>query len=142
MTLPDTRTRVAKAQRFFARLHSFDLECPRCGDVYVIRLAKKKTSQPSPHWDPWTARFTCTNSACGKTYLLGILAWPIVSAPRVASSPPADQVPNERQLAQLRKEGGGWWMPDAEGQRYQRPHTTNLTTEEARTDHDDPDDFD
>lgn len=137
----DNRQRVAKATRFFARLHAFDLECPHCGDVYQIRVgeARVKSQKASPNWDPWTGRFTCTNNRCGKRYVLGILAWPIVAAPRVASSTPADQVPSPRQLAGLRKEGGGFWMPDAEGQRYPRPYETNLTTEPERPDNDEDD---
>lgn len=140
MTL-DNRPRIAKATRFFARLHSFDLECPHCGDVYQIRTGaiRKASLKESPNWDPWTGRFTCTNKRCGKVYVLGILAWPIIRAPRVASSTPADQVPSPRQLAALRKEGGGFWMPDEEGQRYPRPHETNLTTEPERPENDDDD---
>lgn len=137
MTL-DTRQRLTAAQRFFARLHSFDLECPHCGDVYTIRLGatRAKGKGSAAPYDPMTARFTCTNKGCGRAYVLGILAWPIVAAPRVASQPPADQVPSPRQVAALRKEGGGWWMPEGEGQRYPRPHETNLTTEEDRPDDD------
>lgn len=90
-----------------------------------------------PNWDPWTARFTCTNAQCTRQYVLGLLAWPIIPASRVASAPPADQVPGPRQLAQLRREGGGWWLPDDAGQRYVRPHETNLTTEEERPDDED-----
>jgi hypothetical protein len=143
MSLSDPpRTRLAGSTRFFARLLSFDLECPHCGDVYQIRsgMARKaggrKFKHPShdPNWDTWTARFLCTNKACGKTYVLGILAWPIIPTPHVASTPPADQVPDPRQLAQMRKEGGGWWLPDREAQRYPRPLETNLTTEEERPD--------
>ena len=149
MTL-DTRQRIQKSQRFFARLASFDLECPACGDVYQIRLgsarkhstSKRDRERQHPNWDPWTARFTCTNKECHRTYVLGLLAWPIIRANRVASSPPADQVPNIRQLAQMRKEGGGWWLPEEEGQKWQRPLETNLTTETERKDHEDPDDFD
>lgn len=137
----DTRQRIARAHRFFARLHSFDLECPHCGDVYQVRSGSaRKKGRSDPNWDPWTGRFHCTNKLCGKSYVLGILAWPIVPAPRVASATPADQVPSPRQLAQLRKEGGGFWMPEEEGQRYPRPHETNLTTEEERPEDDDEDD--
>jgi len=135
---PDTRQRIAKAQRFFARLESFSLECPACGDVYVIRQgASRKAGAKSDAWDSTTGRFTCTNKDCGRHYVLGILAWPIVAAPRVATATPEDQVPGPRQLAQLRKEGGGWWLPDEDGQRYPRPKETNLTTEENRPDDED-----
>ena len=33
MSTADLRTVLARAQRFFARLNSFDLECPHCGTV-------------------------------------------------------------------------------------------------------------
>ena len=136
---PDTRQRIAKAQRFFARLESFSLECPACGDVYTIRqgVTRKGTTGRSEVWDSTTGRFTCTNKDCGRHYVLGILAWPIIAAPRVATATPEDQVPGPRQLAQLRKEGGGWWLPDEDGQRYPRPKETNLTTEENRPDDED-----
>lgn len=140
MTL-DTRQRIERATRFFARLISFDLECPHCGDIYSVRggLSRKKkgSREFDSSWDPTTGRFRCTNKECGKTYVLGILAWPIVPAPHVASATPEDQVPSPRQLAQMRKEGGGWWLEEGEGQRYKRPHTTNLTTEEDRPEEED-----
>lgn len=142
--LPDTRRRIERSTRFFARLVSFDVECPHCGDVYSVRLgaARKRTGrkQADPNWDPWTARFTCTNKRCQKKYVLGILAWPVLAAPHVASMPPKDQIPHPRQLAGLRREGGGWWLPDEDAQRYPQPHETNLTMESERPeDHGDDD---
>jgi hypothetical protein len=131
---PDTRQRLQPAQRFFARLQSFDLECPKCGTVYQVRMPRG--GHKTVNYDPWTARFRCTAKNCNGMYVLGILAWPIVATTRVASQPPEDQVPSPRQLGQMRKEGGGWWMPESEGQRYKRPRTTNLTTEEDRPDDD------
>lgn len=140
MTWEDTRRRIQKAVRFFARLASFDMECPHCGDVYQIRLGTARSGgKRDPNWDPQTGRFTCTNKHCGRVYILGILAWPIIKSPRVASQPPADQVPHPRQLAQMRKEGGGWWLDDTDGQRWARPLETNLTLEEERP-HDDNED--
>jgi hypothetical protein len=40
----------------------------------------------------------------------------------------------------MRKEGGGWWMPDAEAITLRRPIATNLTTEEERLDQGEDDD--
>lgn len=125
---------LARATRFFARPLSFDLECPRCGDVYQIRLGQlrgrgRKEGSHHPNWDPLTSRFQCTNKGCGRVYVIGLVAWSITGAGS-ASQPPEDAVPGPRQLAQMRREGGGWWME--EGQRFRRPHTTNLTTEEDR----------
>ncbi len=136
---PDTRQRLQRATRFFARLGSFDLECPHCGTVYKIRVKGDTPDRPQ-NWDPKTARFKCTVPTCTRTYVLGIVAWPIVAAPRVASQTPEDQVPHPRELAQLRKEGGGWWLADEAAQRYPRPQETNLTTEPERPDRDDDDD--
>lgn len=124
---PDTRQRLQLAQRFFARLEGFSLECPHCGKVYVVR-----TRTHTRNWDPFTARFQCTEAVCMRSYVLGIVAWPIIAVSRVASATPADQVPNHRQVAQLRKEGGGWWMADKEGIKQVRPDETNLTTETDR----------
>lgn len=125
--------RLARSTRFFARLQSFDLECPHCGTVYQIRVSTRKDQ----NWDPWTARFHCTTRHCDRTYVLGILAWSIRG--NAATTPPADQVPGPRQLAQMRREGGGWWLPDEDAQRYPRPLETNITTEEERPDDDEND---
>lgn len=129
---PDTTQRLARATRFFARVERATLECPRCGSVYQISARTK-----SANFDPMTARFHCTTDGCKRTYVIGIVAWPIIPAPKVASATPRDQVPNERQLAALRKEGGGWWLADEAGQRYARPYETNLTTEDQRPEEED-----
>src|SRR5262245_55706957 len=112
------------------------MECPRCGTVYRF---SDRVQDPGASWavfDPLTARFTCTRKDCARTYVIGLVAWPVVSAPYVASQPPDDQTPDIRELAQLRREGGGWWMPDAYGQRWKRPLETNVTPEEDRLDED------
>ena len=127
----DSRQRLQRATRFFARPESFTLECPKCGTVYQCH-AKKTT-----YWDPSTATFRCNrgHTACGRKYTIGIVAWPTYAGPGKASTP-RDQVPGPRELAQLRREGGGWWMPDDDRQRYARPPETNLTTETERPDRD------
>lgn len=125
------RQRLQRATRFFARLGSFDLECPHCGHVHQV-----KAKDPKSGWNPVSARFTCTFRECKKSYVLGIVAWPVVSGRFPASTPPADQVPGPRELAQMRKEGGGWWLAGAEAIRHQRPAETNLTTEPERPDRD------
>lgn len=136
--IPDTRQRLTRATRFFARIERATLECPRCGYVYTIT-----SRQPSANWDPTTARFTCTNkttgSSCGRSYVLGLVAWPIGQGASAASQTPEDQVPGPRQLAQMRREGGGWWLADEAKQTLRRPQETNLTLEEERL-HDDEDD--
>lgn len=130
---PDTHQRLRHATRFFARLESFDLECPHCGKVYQIRVRGLQRRSQRRYWDPATARFQCTaKGGCQRRYLLGIVAWPVGTGPGAASAIPEDQVPWPRQLAQLRREGGGWWLADEAAITLRRPHTTNLTTEEER----------
>lgn len=130
----DTPSRLQRATRFFARLVSFDIECPHCGTIYQVRYVGRRRRNPlgAAQWDPWTARLQC--GTCRRSYVLGVVAWPIRRGINTANAPPRDQVPSPRQLAQLRAEGGGWWMPDEEGQTELRPTETNLTTEEERPD--------
>lgn len=115
---------IPPSDRFFARLEGAMLECPRCGtldyfsqrgaagksaeDLRIKRLARyKRLSKPS--WNPSTGRWKCPS--CHLTCILGILAWPTTTAPH--QTRPRDQVPNQRQLLQLRNEGGGRWMREA-----------------------------
>jgi hypothetical protein len=133
MTTP--RDRLHRASRFFARPESFTLECPHCGIIYRVRSRIKTAS-----WNPATSRFRCEGAqGCGRTYLIGLVAWPIIQAPFVASQTPEDQVPHPRQLAQMRKEGGGWWLSEEDGIRFRRPSESNLTIEEDRPDDTDDD---
>ena len=133
---PDTRQRIERATRFFARMVSFDLECPHCGKVYTIRATNNRGQGRGDLdvWDPVTARFTCNNQPrCQhRVYVLGILAWPVAHTPAVASQTPRDQTPHPRQLAQMRKEAGGWWLPPEERITEKRPSETNLTLEPER----------
>lgn len=139
---PDPRPRLQRATRFFARLISFDLECPHCGDVYSIRSGRRRqAAERDPNWDPSTGRFRCTNKQCGRNYVLGILAWPIGRGAGTATITPTDQVPSPRQLAGLRKEGGGWWMAEEDRQRWAKPEVTNLTTEDDRPEPEDEEDL-
>lgn len=132
--IPDTRQRIQRATKFFARMESFALECPHCGRVYSFKMGVKDRS-----WDPRTARFTCNGrGGCSKIYVLGILAWPVANVPKVASQTPEDQVPSPRQLSQLRREGQGYWLEDDAAIKARRPDT-NLTTEQDRPERDDED---
>jgi rubredoxin len=128
------------AQRFFARVRSFDLECPHCGLVYRIR----KDTRPNV-WNPRTARFCCLDrdaGGCQRSYVIGVLAWPVeIGGGHMGNVPPADQVPGPRQLAQLRQEAGGWWLTD-EYRHRGRPNVTNLTGELDRPPEEDPIDVD
>lgn len=132
------------ATRFFARLISFDLECPRCGKVFrVRRLNRHKMSavalDESEHtWNPTTARFVCTGKdGCQKEYTLGLLAWDPSRGAKSAALP-LDQVPTYRQMAQMRQDGQGYWMPH---QGTGRRSTSNITNEAERPEgHDDGED--
>ncbi len=127
---PPPHPRIALAQRFFARVRTFDMECPHCGEVYQIREGAYTTQ----YFNRRTARFTCDK--CGRTYILGMLAWPVNTSGN-SNVPPADQVPGPRQLAQLRTDGDGWWMPD-QYKHKGRPDPTNLTGEPDRPEPEDP----
>ena len=117
---------IIGAQRYFARVRTFDTECPVCGLVYRVRIDIAATT-----WDRRTARFRCLGwGGCGARFTFGMLAWPVGNGPQ-SHTPPADQVPGPRQLAQIRAEGDGWWMPDAYRHRG-RPDPTNLTGAEVR----------
>jgi len=132
------------ATRFFARLIAFDLECPRCGKVYrIVRKSNRRLSAQALEgghtWNPTTARFVCTGKdGCHATYVLGILAWnPSVGAK--AEATPEDQVPTYQQLAALRAEGQGHWMPNRNIGRFS---TTNIAvTDERPEGHDDDDEI-
>lgn len=141
----DARQRLARGTRFFARLLSCDLECPHCGAVYQIRARRNGQRRDTPIVYDWTTgRLTC--GACMKVYVLGLVAWPVAPAPKVATGTPRDQVPNLRQLSELRKDGGGWWLPQADRITRAIPDETNLTTELDRRPgealyEEDPDEF-
>lgn len=132
------------ATRFFARLIAFDLECPRCGKVFrVRRMNRNKLSavalDESEHtWNPTTGRFACTGKdGCQKEFVLGLLAWDPPRGAR-AGALPTDQVPTHRQLAELRADGQGHWMPH---QPTGRMRTSNLAiTDERGDDHEEGED--
>lgn len=132
------------ATRFFARLIAFDLECPRCGKVFRIRrlnrhkLAARALDESAHTWNPTTARFTCVGKdGCQKTFVLGLLAWEPPKGARSLSTP-TDQVPTWRQLAEMRAEGQGHWMPH---QPAGRMSSSNLAiTDERGEDHEDGED--
>src|SRR5258708_5061761 len=92
-------------------------ECPRCGYLDHFKPAGGKVPAAAPPrllrgrsargWNPGTSRWKCPS--CELVVVLGLLAWPIKSGSTRATLP-LDQVPNYRQLAQLRAQGGGLWM--------------------------------
>ena len=102
--------------RFFARVHSATCECPRCGRVLSFGQSRKLNAT----WDKRTARLTCPS--CGLVSLVALLLWPVGGGQRTI---PRDQVPNERQLAEMRAQASGWWL--AEIKRGRRPDDSNIT---------------
>lgn len=121
--------------RFFARLLAAALECPRCGFVDTFhwrklsrpginRLSRRPEDQPGG-WDPLTGVWRCKQ--CGMAVILGILAWPIAPGGGGRVTRPRDQVPSERELAQIRARGGGWWLPDSRAVVRSRAEETNVT---------------
>lgn len=115
------------ATRFFARVRSGVLECPKCGEMLTFASGPSKNRRGSTSgWHSESSSLTCWN--CQRTYVIGLIAWPVKRGG--ARTLPRDQVPNERQLAQLRAMGGsgaGWWMPQSEAKKPKRPDSTNIT---------------
>jgi hypothetical protein len=89
-------TDKVQGTRLFARLRSFDFECPRCGRIYMISPKTRYT-----WYNPRTATFKCT--ACNLALAFGLLMYPISpgGAPNVRI--PEDTVPDPRQAAALRQ---------------------------------------
>lgn len=81
---------------FFARLKSFDLACPRCGAVFIVRSGKGQDNRGHYGWDPRTSTWKCYN--CQGTFTLGIVAW---SGTRRRRLPP-DCIPTLEQAKALR----------------------------------------
>lgn len=108
------------------------LECPRCGRLTHFtrstphpRRAARLSSAPSqPGYDPETGRWTC--QSCRLVCVLGLLAWPVKAGSHSVTRP-RDQVPNERQLAQMRAETQGLWMAAKLARR--RADDSNITAE-------------
>lgn len=104
------------ATRFWARIQALDLECPRCGKVFRLRTARASRLRPvrlgvRHVWHPATQTFTCAGrDGCLKQFRLGVLAWEPPRGKR-AGAVAEDLIPSPRELAQLRAEGEGWWMP-------------------------------
>lgn len=114
------------------------MECPRCGHVLrfssqtrsyrVLNPVRKRPPRERKaarlcKWNPHTSRLRC--GECDLILIIGLVAWPV--QPGGAVTLPRDQVPNERQLGQLRAEAGGWWMPERLRTKPYRASHTNIT---------------
>lgn len=99
--------------RFFARLRSFDIACPRCGDVHIVRwrqghaFTRAQTKVARPSWDPLISRWQCRS--CSLKLILGVLAW---DGSAIKGKALADHVPTLEECIQIREAfGGGVWIP-------------------------------
>ena len=96
--------------RLFARVRrsGFDLECPRCGHLHLIRTGTPGSHARSPAgvYDESTSIFRCRR--CGQSYLVGLNLWPIGYCGKSARIPkrkgvPPDTVPTLEQSWQLNR---------------------------------------
>ena len=114
----------------FARIDRFHCECPSCGslvvaaidlrrsrerDILAKRANKQRRTQTSREharqnrthpYNPFLQTLTCPS--CERVYIVGLLLW----TPRRGSwkvRPPADTLPNRRQIAQLRAYAESKW---------------------------------
>lgn len=113
-----SKLRLPEQRRFFARLRSFDLECPFCTAVHLIGLKNSKV------WSARTCRFKCTK--CKHVFTLGIVAWPTGAGPTGGNARPPDAVPTPEQAIELRQAVGGWWLPTS--RHYRDPANLNFKT--------------
>jgi len=84
---------MTQPDRFFARVRAADLECPHCGAVSVLTA---RGSSSGGTWRPDVGAWTC--GACGRRFLLGVVAWPVRLLDRI----PDDRVPTPAQALALR----------------------------------------
>lgn len=112
-----------ESQRFYADPYRRLLECPACGKLLRLERSPKGTKQPT--FDPRTSRLRCTE--CGKVFVIGLVAWPVRQGSGQTATKPRDQVPNERQLGELRAGGLGCWLGSDQPKPARRPDNTNIT---------------
>ncbi len=110
--------------RFFAQVLAAVCECPRCGQVLAFS-SRPGRRRGAGKWDRATSTLECPY--CGLRGLLGLLWWPRRPPGGGPTTAGRDQVPAERQLAQLRAMAGGLWMPQEQAKKAFRPEETNVT---------------
>lgn len=94
--------------RFFARIHAATLECPFCGRLLFIG----PRARDAKAYDRVTRMVRCPSrradgdpqGGCGRTFLVGIVAYPLRARGRLSPKPqtPPDQIPEPHQLAEIR----------------------------------------
>ncbi len=93
--------------RFFARVRTFDIACPRCSRVAVVR-----NQSASPRWNPSTSRWQC--QSCQLVLVLGIVAYPRKPGTKAQ---PVDQVPTWKESIDMRNELQGVIVDEPKGNR-------------------------
>jgi len=115
------------ADRVYARLDRFQVECPKCGEIILswhrdsmtparlhdlshkrsaARLAPTKRAVRHLTFNPVSQRLVCP--FCRTRYVVGLLLYQCQTL-KTFSEPP-DVAPTKRDLARLRRYASGWWM--------------------------------
>lgn len=81
--------------RFFARVLSFELACPRCNEVARVT---EHTKDNRSIFDRKKSIFSCRG--CSLHLAIGLIAWPLRNGP---TGMPGDTVPTYREAMQLRE---------------------------------------
>jgi hypothetical protein len=118
------------ASRFFARIDRFECECPSCGQIilssrqargYDLDRLKSPSEQRAAAkllpqnrsvrrliYNPLTQRLKCPH--CNTSYTVGLLLYPLHHGGRYRPVQPPDTIPSRREMAELRRYAGGWWL--------------------------------
>lgn len=106
------------AIRFFARVLTFDCECPTCGAILratggglgVGDRVSRAHREQGAIWNVVTGRLRCPS--CRRLYVAGLLLYPVDVHNGRQIRPPEDRVPSALQRAALRSLREGFLMPD------------------------------
>ena len=101
--MPEAAARSLR-RRVFARVLSFDLECPHCGTIDCVRATSRLPwLNASPRFHIVRSRWRCR--ACRRVYAVGLALWPVRRAgnrPR-GDRRPLDTRPSLTQIMQMRQ---------------------------------------
>lgn len=106
-------------RRLFARILSAHVECPRCAGLISFGngLARTRANARDRNQPGSRSRFPFNRTIailscprCGKRCQLGVIMW---SIDRTRTRRPIDQIPNTRQLAELRQYAHGFYIPES-----------------------------
>lgn len=97
--------------RFFARPRAFTIECVYCGRLLLVG----KGERDAKCFNRVTSVITCLRSlhrtrdeakrlgGCGRSFFVGMVAWPIRPGARGKGKQPEDQIPDYDQAAEIRE---------------------------------------